>query len=132
MLRFCYILMMWVYTFFVAGCITLQPENPIVERSKRYKPLWTMQSAGIVHGEAQANQVYFLYIKKGQADLLQAVKQAEWEGRGHFFKQGTSAAITMEDLYYEGHLDIDARQKRYAIYILFITYFGVLSKTFLN
>ncbi len=119
MFRFSSILMMWACSFFVAGCITLQPENPVVERSKRYKPEWATKSMGIVLGEPQAKQVYFLYIKKGQADLLQAVKQAEWEGRGRFSKQGVSATITMEDLYYEGHLDTDARQKRYDIYILF-------------
>ena len=102
-----------------AGCATLEAENPLVERSKRYTPAWTKQIPGVLSQNSQSNGVYFLFVKNKQADLLQGLKQAEVEGRYCFFKMGAMTAVSMVDLYYEGKLDIVSRQKKYDIYILF-------------
>jgi hypothetical protein len=117
-----YISILWIgilMNTWLSGCVSLQPTNPVVERSKRYRPIWADQSSGVVREDMQSKRSNFLYVKKGQKDLLQAVKQAEWEGRNDFFKQGAIAPVTMEDLYYEGKLDVESRQKCFDIYILF-------------
>lgn len=102
----------------LVGCITFHSENPVVERNKRYRPTWVEQDPGIVSGD-RSNFRYFLYRKKGQLDLLRAIKQTEWEGKHRFSQQGASASsTTTEDLYYEGRVDTASRQKCFDVYIL--------------
>lgn len=102
----------------LVGCVTLHSENPVVERNKRYRPTWVEQDPGIVLGD-KPHFRYFLHRKKGQPDLLRAIKQIEWEGKHRFSQQGASASgTTTEDLYYEGRVDTTSRQKCFDVYIL--------------
>src|SRR3989338_2025414 len=105
-------------TLLLIGCITLHSENPVVERNKRYHPTWIEQEPGIASGHNPPFR-YFLHRKKGQPDLLHAIKQTEWEGKYRFSQQGAAASnTTTEDLYYEGRVDTASRQKRFDVYIL--------------